>query len=71
MNPVIDPATPAVPSAQAEADRPGPAGQHAGERDMPIDSQQLLQGRREVVITHLGTRYRLQATRAGKLILVK
>ena len=68
MNAAPDPAKPTAP---ADAGRPGPAGRLAGERDMPLDSQQLLQGRKEVVIMHLGTRYRLQATRSGKLILVK
>lgn len=36
-----------------------------------IDSQQLLQGRKEALISHLGATYRLQATRQGKLILTK
>lgn len=36
-----------------------------------IDSLQLLQGRKEVVIMHQGQPYRLQLTRAGKLILTK
>lgn len=37
----------------------------------PLDSQQLLQGRRELQILHLGQVYRLQQTRQGKLILTK
>ncbi len=36
-----------------------------------IDSAQLLQGRKEVVLMHQGQPYRLQLTRAGKLILTK
>lgn len=36
-----------------------------------IDSQQLLQGRKEALIAHNGVTYRLQATRQGKLILIK
>lgn len=36
-----------------------------------IDSAQLLQGRKEVVLLHQGQPYRLQLTRAGKLILTK
>ena len=36
-----------------------------------IDSALLLQGRKEVVILHQGQPYRLQLTRAGKLILTK
>lgn len=37
----------------------------------PVPSEQLLQGRRVVEITHNGEVYRLQATRLGKLILTK
>lgn len=37
----------------------------------PLDSQQLLQGRRELQILHQGQIYRLQQTRQGKLILIK
>ena len=36
-----------------------------------LDSQQLLQGRRELQILHQGQIYRLQQTRQGKLILTK
>jgi hemin uptake protein HemP len=36
-----------------------------------VRSEQLLQGRRMVEITHNGEVYRLQATRLGKLILTK
>ena len=36
-----------------------------------IPSEQLLQGRKQVEITHNGATYRLQATRQGKLILTK
>jgi hemin uptake protein HemP len=36
-----------------------------------LTSQQLMQGRKTVAITHNGTTYRLQATRLGKLILTK
>ncbi len=64
MNPAPDPVAP------AETD-PGASGQRGGDAELPIDSQQLLQGRREVVILHRGQQYRLQVTRAGKLILVK
>jgi hemin uptake protein HemP len=59
------------PTARTAAERPGPAEPLAGAPDRPIDSRQLLQGRREVVIVHRGQAYRLQETRAGKLILVK
>jgi hemin uptake protein HemP len=36
-----------------------------------VESQDLLQGRNSVTITHRGVPYRLQETRAGKLILTK
>jgi hemin uptake protein HemP len=36
-----------------------------------IESATLLQGGRSVTICHNGERYRLQATRQGKLILTK
>jgi hemin uptake protein HemP len=36
-----------------------------------ISSEQLLGGAREVLIEHEGETYRLQRTRAGKLILTK
>jgi hemin uptake protein HemP len=38
---------------------------------LPLDSRQLLQGRRELQILHQGQVYRLQQTRQGKLILTK
>ena len=43
----------------------------ADPRRPPLPSEQLLQGRRMVEITHNGEVYRLQATRLGKLILTK
>lgn len=36
-----------------------------------LPSQDLLRGHKTVVIEHNGTAYRLQSTRAGKLILTK
>lgn len=36
-----------------------------------LTSQDLLHGKKTVVIEHNGTVYRLQSTRAGKLILTK
>lgn len=36
-----------------------------------IDSEDLFQGRHEVIIVHGGEEYRLRITRAGKLILTK
>lgn len=38
---------------------------------LPLDSRQLLQGRRDLQILHQGEIYRLQQTRQGKLILTK
>lgn len=50
-------------------------GQHDAkprtDSNAPLDSQTLLLGRKEVLITHGGVTYRLQATRQGKLILTK
>jgi hemin uptake protein HemP len=36
-----------------------------------LDSQSLLEGRREVIIVHHGERYRLLVTRNNKLMLQK
>lgn len=36
-----------------------------------VNSQDLMQGQREIVIRHAGEAYRLSVTRAGKLILRK
>ncbi|MCG2592599.1 hemin uptake protein HemP [Ramlibacter sp. XY19] len=57
-------------------ERPEPAGERNGpetdpNRPQPLPSEQLLQGRRLVEISHNGEVYRLQATRLGKLILTK
>ncbi|MEN9903866.1 MAG: Hemin uptake protein hemP [Pseudomonadota bacterium] len=65
---MMAPAACPAPASGAQALQAGQPGQVA---DAPIDSQQLLQGRQEVVILHQGQAYRLQQTRAGKLILVK
>ena len=37
----------------------------------PMPSDQLLQGRKAIEISHNGSVYRLQATKLGKLILTK
>jgi len=56
------------PPSQNDSD---PAdGQPAGQPPV-IKSDQLLQGRSEVLIDHLGQIYRLRATRNGKLLLIK
>ncbi len=36
-----------------------------------VNSQELMQGQREIIIRHAGEAYRLSVTRAGKLILRK
>ena len=46
------------------------AGQAVG-TPAPIPSSELLRGQRVIEIDHEGQRYRLQATRQGKLILTK
>lgn len=47
---------------------PQPMRQDRGE-PQALTSTELMRGKREVVIEHLGERYRLQQTRNGKLIL--
>ncbi|MDO5624925.1 MAG: hemin uptake protein HemP [Pseudomonadota bacterium] len=64
----ITPGTLALP-ASATRPRPMPAPQAAAPAPMPSD--QLLQGRKAVEISHNGAVYRLQATKLGKLILTK
>ncbi len=53
-------------SASAPAACPAPQGSAP-----PLPSEQLLQGRKAIEISHNGSVYRLQATRLGKLILTK
>lgn len=54
------------PTPKSDDDRP---------RNVPdlreVNSQELMQGEREIVIRHAGEAYRLSVTRAGKLILRK
>lgn len=57
---------PAAPPRSAHA-----AGAAAAVAAAPMPSEQLLQGRKTVEISHNGSVYRLQATRLGKLILTK
>lgn len=57
-----------APALAADAAASDPAGSI---QSQPLDSQQLLQGRRELQILHQGQVYRLQQTRQGKLILTK
>ena len=59
---------PLAPALAADAAASDPVGSI---QPPPLDSQQLLQGRRELQILHQGQVYRLQQTRQGKLILTK
>lgn len=59
---------PLAPALAADAAASDPVGSILAQ---PLDSQQLLQGRRELQILHQGQVYRLQQTRQGKLILTK
>jgi len=52
----------------AASAEPGQAGLTA---PTALPSQDLLRGQKTVIIEHNGTVYRLQSTRAGKLILTK
>lgn len=60
--------SPVVPALAADDAASDPA---CSILPQPLDSQQLLQGRRELQILHQGQIYRLQQTRQGKLILTK
>ena len=55
-----------VPPGSADTQRPP-----SFVPDTAIDSQWLLRGHKEALIAHNGVTYRLQATRQGKLILIK
>lgn len=50
---------------------PRRSGSTAATAATALPSQDLLRGEKTVVIEHNGTVYRLQSTRAGKLILTK
>jgi hemin uptake protein HemP len=55
------------PAIRIEARRPVPSGLER----RAVRSDELLHGRREIVIVHHDEEYRLRVTRAGKLILTK
>lgn len=55
----------------ASAGAQGPASERGEPNAPPVDSNALLRGGKSVEIRHLGTTYRLQATKLGKLILTK
>lgn len=70
MQPSPTPSSEKTGAELAAAPAPHPqAGGRTGSQ--PLSSEQLLQGRRMVEISHNGEIYRLQATRLGKLILTK
>jgi len=55
---------------KSESDRPSTRRRNAGETAR-VNSHDLLQGARQLIITHGGHEYRLQVTNSGKLILTK
>jgi hemin uptake protein HemP len=69
--------TRAIPAAAPHPGKPAPhpargvSPREAVAARPAVDSEALLGGARSVDIHHLGTVYRLQATRLGKLILTK
>lgn len=60
------------PDSTAATGDPTPGTGHRAATSPPVlDSQTLLRGHKEAIIAHNGVTYRLQATRQGKLILIK
>lgn len=55
----------------ASRDRAQPSAEEDDGQHHALSSTVLLQGHASIAIDHLGTRYVLRATRAGKLILTK
>ena len=58
-----------IPEERFHGKNSGDAGRASAGRT--LFSADLFRGSREIVIEHCGQRYRLQITRAGKLILNK
>jgi len=57
---------------QAFSPPAGPKSEPADKAEPPtVSSEELLGGRRELIIQHGGERYRLLLTRSNKLILTK
>ena len=65
------PPAPARVAEAADARISGAAAPSDGDVPEPVPSQQLMQGRKQLEISHNGQVYRLQQTRQGKLILTK
>ena len=59
------------PSAASRTLPRPPAATSPAAAAAPMPSDQLLQGRKAIEISHNGSVYRLQATKLGKLILTK
>jgi hemin uptake protein HemP len=63
------------PSGDCHEEWPANPAQNHGPNSMnpalAVGSQELLKGKKELIIEHQGRLYRLQATRQGKLILTK
>jgi len=59
------------PASGPSCSSPGATGTAPAAGGAIINSLSLLQGGKSVTIEHNGERYRLQATRQGKLILTK
>lgn len=62
---------PAPAPLTPHSDREDHGESQAAGASAPICSSELLRGQRVIEIDHEGQRYRLQATRQGKLILTK
>ena len=59
------------PGAKATGEAPATQVEALAAVPTPLSSEQLLQGRSTVDISHHGVLYRLRQTRQGKLILTK
>ncbi len=63
--------SPATAGRRTLAPTSADVGADAVAASAPVPSDDLLQGRKAVEISHNGSVYRLQATKLGKLILTK
>lgn len=62
---------PSARGSEPSCDRAQPPADGDDGQQNALSSTALLQGHASIAIDHLGTRYVLRATRAGKLILTK
>lgn len=58
-------------SADTSAETASPSTRQTLKPPSRVDSQQLFEGQRELIIQHQGEAYRLRITRQDKLILTK